>query len=153
MQTSWLKAVSPSNDPPWELRYFEGRGFCAFALRAFKPGDLIIIEAPTVWVHGHHPFNELQLVEIQHKVDQLAEGDKAAFYELANAFSEEPVAAGIFMTNCFDMVDSLHGTACAMYCAIARLNHSCYPNAQQTHISETGEEVRLKCSDPCFNLF
>ena len=31
--------------------------------------------------------------------------------------------------------------------AIARLNHSCCPNAQQTHIPETGEEVLYASRD------
>ena len=39
-------------------------------------------------------------------------------------------AAGIFMTNCFDMTDSIYGESCAMYLALARLNHSCCPNVQ-----------------------
>lgn len=34
-----------------------------------------------------------------------------------------------------------------MYLAIARLNHSCEPNVQQTHIPETQEEVLYACRD------
>lgn len=67
------------------------------------------------------------------------------------------------MTNSFDMTDSIYGTSCAMYLALARLNHSCTastilsrlillmlslmfalsgtPNAQQTHLPLTTEEV------------
>ena len=49
------------------------------------------------------------------------------------------------MTNSFDMTGSPHGDACAMYLAIARINHSCMPNAQQTHHPDTGEEVLYAC--------
>ena len=45
------------------------------------------------------------------------------------------IAAGIFMTNCFDMTESIYGESCAMYLALARLNHSCCPNVQ---VSELG---------------
>eukprot|EP01031_Cornospumella_fuschlensis_P025837 gene25837-31203_t len=62
---------------------------------------------------------------------------------MANVYSSEEFhpAVGIFMTNCFDMTDSIYGTCSAMYLALARLNHSCVPNVQQTHLPETTEEV------------
>lgn len=68
---------------------------------------------------------------------------------MANVFDESEChkAVGIFMTNCFDMTDSIYGKCCAMYLALARLNHSCIPNAQQTHISETTEEVLYASRD------
>ena len=145
METSWIKA-SFDEEPPWEIRELPGRGYAAFALRRFDKGDLIMSEMPTVWVHGHHPFDKTQLAEIEDKVGALPEADQKAFYEMANVFPEAPsAAAGIFMTNCFDMTDSPHGDACAMYLAIARLNHSCSPNAQQTHIPDTGAEVLHAC--------
>jgi hypothetical protein len=146
-ETSWLKVTLPSgaSGPPWELRSLEGRGFCAFSLRSFDAGELILVERPTVWIHGHHPFNEDQLEEIEDRVGALPEIEREAFYAMANVFHDVPIAAGIFMTNCFDMTDSPNGTACAMYLAIARLNHSCYPNAQQTHCPDSGAEVSQQC--------
>lgn len=51
------------------------------------------------------------------------------------------------MTNCFDMTDSIYGESCAMYLALARLNHSCSPNVQQTHYPDTTEEVLYACRD------
>ena len=56
-------------------------------------------------------------------------------------------AAGIFMTNCFDMTDSIYGESCAMYLALARLNHSCCPNVQQTHYPDTTEEYLFAVRD------
>ena len=118
------------------------KGFAAFALRKFEKGDLILTEKPTTWVHGHHPFDSTQVAEIEEKVGALSEEDRRAFYDMSNVFPEAATkATGIFMTNCFDMTNAPHGESCAMYIAIARLNHSCTPNAQQTHIPETGEEV------------
>ena len=108
---------------------------------------------------------------------------------LSSTVSCSGSAAGIFMTNSFDMVDSPRGMACGMYVALARyvrvmvlcsmlsyasritpcleslplfspsllllslllslplfssslsLNHSCVPNAQQTHVPSSGSEV------------
>jgi len=51
------------------------------------------------------------------------------------------------MTNCFDMTDSIFGESCAMYLALARLNHSCCPNVQQTHYPDTTEEVLYASRD------
>ena len=54
---------------------------------------------------------------------------------------------GIFLTNSFDMTDSPKGPSCGMYVAIARLNHSCSPNVQQTHLPESQEEVLYASRD------
>lgn len=143
MQTSWLQVYTGIEDSrPWEIRDLGSKGYAAFALKRFEKGDMILRERPTAWVYGHHPFDDAQVEDIERKVEELDEVDRKAFYEMANVFPEAPTAAtGIFMTNCFDMTNAHHGESCAMYLAIARLNHSCTPNAQQTHIPETGEEV------------
>lgn len=142
-QTYWRRVRYDSDRPPWVLKEIPGKGMAAFATRSFKQGDLIYTEFPAVWIHGHHPFNEEQVEEIHAKVNALDATDQAAFYAMANVFPHEefPPAVGIFMTNCFDMTDSVHGVSCAMYLALARLNHSCVPNVQQTHLPETTEEV------------
>lgn len=157
---------------PWRLQYVEGKGYIALSNHKYRLGDYICSEFPTVWVHGHHPFNAEQIEEILTKVAALDEEDRAAFYDMANVFSEEefPAAVGIFMTNSFDMTDSpfaegddgddddeddeeegsngrSKGGCCAMYLALARLNHSCIPNAQQTHIPSTTEEVLYASRD------
>ena len=132
---------------PWRLEYIEGQGCAAFATRAFKAGDWICTEFPVVWIHGHHPFNDTQIQEIHEKVEELNEEDRTAFFAMANMFPEYPPAVGIFMTNCFDMTDSIYGTTCAMYLALARLNHSCAPNVQQSHLPDTTEEVLFASRD------
>ena len=153
-QTYWRctdteEDIAPVSSRPWELRW-QGphRGHCAFSLRSFVRGELILTERPLVSVPGHHPFNAEQVEEIDRRVAALSDNERSAFFEMANAFPDAPsVAAGIFMTNSFDMTDSPFGPGCAMYLAIARLNHSCQPNAQQTHIPETGEEVLYASRD------
>ena len=136
--------VDPAS-PPWTLRLMEGRGYCAFAARRFEAGELILVERPTVWVRGHHPFTAAQVAEVERAVAALPAAERRAFDAMANVFapaeSGGSTAAGIFMTNSFEMAGSMHGDCCAMYLAIARLNHSCVPNAQQTHLPATGEEV------------
>ncbi len=137
---------------PWRLKYVEGKGYIALANRSFKMGEWICTEFPCVWIHGHHPFNEQQIADIAMKVSALNDEDRAAFYDMANVFSEDefPAAVGIFMTNSFDMTDTPFAEqdengeeigCCAMYLALARLNHSCIPNVQQSHIPDTTEEV------------
>lgn len=145
MATYWRRVRYDASSPPWELRSEPNRGLVAYATRDFAPGELICVEFPVLWVAGHHPFNSEQMEDIQSKVDDLCDEDKDAFHAMANVFPELPAAVGIFMTNCFDMTDSIYGTCCAMYLALARLNHSCTPNAQQTHLPDTTEEVLYAC--------
>ena len=146
--TSWLHVSFEGDEAPWTLRELPGMGYAAFATRSFHAGDLICTEKPTVWVHGHHPFDQTQLTEIDERVGNLSKEEQDAFYAMSNAFPDAATpAAGIFMTNCFDMADAPHGESCAMYLAIARLNHSCIPNVQQTHLPDTGEEVLYAVRD------
>lgn len=99
-------------------------------------------ELPLVLVNGHDPFTPAQLTEMEQSISRSSREEKDAFYSMANSRPDAPsIAAGIFMTNSFDMTHRPTGPACAIYCAIGRLNHSCCPNTQQTHIPETGEEV------------
>ena len=149
IKTSWLKSRFSTDgsvdQPPWELRFTPESGYHALALRDFVQGDVILIEEPLVWCSGHHPFDESQVEEIESKVESLSVEEQVAFYELANVFSDSDEyrkAPGIFMTNCFDMSDN-DTDRCAIYLAIARLNHSCTPNAQFTFIPEKNHEVLI----------
>ena len=149
MTTYWRRVRYEGDTVPWELREIPGKGYAAFATRSFKKGDWICTEFPVTWIHEHHPFNSQQLDEIDEKVEQMSEEDCAAFLDMANVYNvdETSVNSGIFMTNCFDMTDSIFGKSCAMYLALGRLNHSCSPNVQQTHIPETTEEVAYASRD------
>lgn len=144
-ETFWNRVRYPNEDTqdyPWTLQYIEGQGYAAFASRDIQPGEIICIEMPVIWITGHHPFSSKQMEEIVKKVQDLKPEDQRGYYDMANVFSAEeyPVEVGIFMTNCFDMTDSIYGECSGMYLALARLNHSCSPNVQQTHIPETTEE-------------
>jgi hypothetical protein len=146
-ETYWER-VSYEGTVPWTLKAIEGKGFVAFSNRNFSAGEWICTEFPTVWIHGHHPFNNQQIADIQEKINKLDSNDKMAFMSMANSFSNEfHPYVGIFMTNCFDMTDSKFGESCAMYLALARLNHSCTPNVQQTHYADTTEEVLYASRD------
>jgi hypothetical protein len=156
--------ASPRSDGaqilPWELREVADGNFAAFATRNFEAGEVILIEKPLISVHGWHPFNLEQQEEIEANLAYLKGTDVqgwAAFHDLANVFEMHSIdevrrdegkhlitrASGIFMTNCFDMTDNPEGEGCAIYAAIARLNHSCQPNAQQTHLPHSGEEILI----------
>lgn len=149
MSTYWKRVRYDGDIEPWELREIPGKGYAAFATRSFKKGEWICTEFPVTWIHEHHPFNSQQLEEIDEKVDKMTEEDREAFLAMANVYNvdETAVNSGIFMTNCFDMTDSIFGKSCAMYLALGRLNHSCSPNVQQTHIPETTEEVAYASRD------
>ena len=113
--TSWLRVHYHGDQPPWVTRDLPGRGLAAFATRRFRAGDWICTERPTTWVSGHHPFDLQQLAQIDERVAALEHQEKEAFCAMANAFPDAATpAAGIFMTNCFDMSNAAHGQSCAM---------------------------------------
>jgi len=163
MLTFWAKCRFPEgfSEPPWVLKEVSPGNLAAFATRIFEAGEVILIEAPTVIVRGWHPFTLEQQRSIEERVAALNVDDRNAFFDMANVFEAHSIeeveedhktkgtsskvtrGAGIFMTNCFDMTDCPDGDSCAIYAAIARLNHSCQPNAQQTHLPDTGEEVLI----------
>jgi hypothetical protein len=131
---------------PWHDRYEIGRGLCAFSNRFYDIGDLVLVEKPLIKCSGHHPFTDNQLEEIKYNLNTLSDSERIAFYNMANSVPPSSdnsssskfdalvyEAANIFITNSFDMTDSPSGDACAIYCAIGRLNHSCYPNVQVSH--------------------
>ena len=145
--TYWAKCTfDRAVEPPWELAEYPDRGYCAYSNRNFKEGDLVLSEMPTITVQGHHPFTSKQIDEIEQSLKTLSEQERNSFYDMANVFIDAPtISAGIFMTNSFDMTDSPQGESCGMYLAIARLNHSCSPNVQQTHIPHSSKEVLYAC--------
>ena len=147
LMTYWAKSTFDSGSGhPWELKEYPDGGYCAYSTRNFNQGDLILSEMPTITVQGHHPFTSKQIDEIENNIKALLEVERNAFYDMSNVFIDAPtLSAGIFMTNSFDMTDSPQGESCGMYLAIARLNHSCSPNVQQTHISHSSKEVLYAC--------
>ena len=141
--TYWAKCAWNNQDigKPWNDVILPIRGSVAFSNRIYETGDLILIEKPLVICSGHHPFSKGQLQEIERNVNNLSEKERAEFFKMANSVPQSDVqssefdvavhhAANIFITNSFDMTDNPTGAACAIYCAIGRLNHSCYPNVQ-----------------------
>eukprot|EP01036_Dinobryon_divergens_P052499 gene52499-70199_t len=141
MTTYWEHVKYNGDMAPWTLRVIDNQGFASFSNHRYEAGVEICRELPTVTVMGWHPYTASQIDQIEERVVTLPSEDKEAFYAMANVFPEHSsVAAGIFMTNSFDMTDSPNGIESGMYCAIARLNHSCVPNAQQTHYPDSTEE-------------
>jgi hypothetical protein len=51
-------------------------------------GDLIMTEAPTVTVTGHHPFTPIQKQEIDDNIEELSVEDRDAFFDMSNVFPE-----------------------------------------------------------------
>ena len=119
--TYWKHTTYDGDCPPWELKEIPGKGYCTFATRKYFPGDLICCENVTVTVSGHSPFNKKQIDEIETNINQLPSDDREAFYAMANSVPDAPsLAAGIFITNSFDMTDCPDGPSCGMYVAIGR---------------------------------
>jgi len=137
-----------SEAPPWSVLPVEGRGLAAFASKAFKAGDEIYRDRPITWVPFHWPFSVDQANEAERRVQKLSDQDRAIFFAAANVHQDAPnEVSGIFYTNAFDMTEAYHGTSCAMYCNIARLNHCCRPNTRQQYDRDTMEMILYASKD------
>lgn len=139
-KTHWRYVSFTGATPPWELVLTAERGCIAIATRAFEAGECICREMPMFSVPSHCA-SETQLERAMQGLDQE---DLDAYFALSNTCPDATtsVAMGVFTTNAFDMADSDEGAEVSgLYCAIARLNHSCSPNVQQTHYPDTREEA------------
>ena len=123
-QTYWrrVRYDEENGGPPWVLRELPDRGLVAFATRDFSQGEWICSEFPVVWIQAHHPFSAKVVAEIEAKIDALpCEADKEAFYAMANVYDgsseQSSKAAGIFMTNSFDMTGS--SSSALIFCSSA----------------------------------
>ena len=145
--TYWGKCSfdKPELGLPWNDQLLPNRGSCAFSNREYNVGDLILVETPLITCFGHHPFTDHQLEEIGRNINLLTDVERTALFSMANSVPSTDnqtskyddfiyEAANIFITNSFDMTGNLSGDSCAIYCAIGRLNHSCYPNVQVSSI-------------------
>ena len=140
------------NIPPWEVREVDGKGKAAFSLGVFKKGSVVYSEIPTIRVPFHWPFTKDQVQEVERRVAAMNEADKKVFYDCANVYPDaETIASGIFYTNSFDTTDdtdiTMPGQSCAMFCNLARLNHSCSPNGRQQYDIKTKREVLFAHKD------
>jgi SET domain-containing protein len=124
---------------PLYARAVPGKGYATFAAHSFRKGDLILQESPLVTVIGKRPYSRVQVEALQHSVSSLTPEKKETFFKLCNAFPEESqgVEVAIVRTNGFDICD---GSGSAIYPTLARINHSCAPNARQEHVISTAEE-------------
>jgi SET domain-containing protein len=124
---------------PLYVRGVPGKGYATFAARSYLKGDLILQESPLVTVIGKQPYSQAQVEALLHDVSSLTQEKKETFFKLCNVFPEESlgVEVAIVRTNGFDIRD---GVGSAVYATLARINHSCAPNARQEHMLSTGEE-------------
>jgi hypothetical protein len=60
------------NQPPWILKYVEGKGNIAIATRKFRIGEKILQERPLTWTLGSHPFTTMQVEDIKNNISILS---------------------------------------------------------------------------------
>ncbi|KAK4702279.1 hypothetical protein P7C70_g3941, partial [Phenoliferia sp. Uapishka_3] len=129
----------PSPDPPWTPTDMSlaGKGIGCLAARPLARGELLIAERPLcVWPQGLSPERADELYQA------LGEKEKKVFDELAITEGKGVKGMSAVLarraTNGFSV--TLPGTGAnvgMIFPRIARLNHSCSPNASQTLNLET----------------
>ncbi|GAA6036431.1 hypothetical protein JCM8097_003502 [Rhodosporidiobolus ruineniae] len=127
-----------------------GRQVGLFAARPLKRGERILCEAPLFTVNS--------LVDLPSAVSSLFSKSCDTFYELSNAYEDDPdtaIEAGLFFTNAFALSSSTRLTTSAspppassfsvplygIFPTSARINHSCRPNVETSYSPSLGRLV------------
>lgn len=111
-------------------------GLGMFATRNINRGELILNEKPLVKLKQNVP--KLQLSRyIEHQVSKLGEQDKAKIFELHDNQSSKSLV-GIFKTNGYML--GKKSEYCGLFYVMARVNHSCRPNATHHWVESEGAQ-------------
>ncbi|KAF2108688.1 hypothetical protein BDV96DRAFT_504215 [Lophiotrema nucula] len=131
-----LEYTCPSPPEPYTVRPSLGKGLGVFARHSLDPGEIILREAPVLTITppsvpkgSPYPLADIgRLVAAEYA--RLSEKDKHDVLALSlhadpEEWSEDvDVLAFIFRTNAYNT-----GTSIGLFPKIARINHSCRPNA------------------------
>jgi len=149
LYNSVLERMSVS--PPCRILPVPGKGVGMVAERKLYPGDLILAEAPLVFVPDHLDMEGTQLL-LEETVHRMTNIQKKVLLCLSDCRNpEQPKNLGRFYTNAMSFDDD------AVLCPImARANHSCKPNAEfvprkdlgllqlrAMYVIQQGEEVNI----------
>jgi hypothetical protein len=155
--------ISPASGRNDELSFYAckvpGKGYGAFASKAFVAGDVVFteslslclripkIDAATVSndsvVLGRETtlYTKDHIQQLEQQVASLSSTDMKELHTLSNVFSDDECLGssvlGVFKTNCFDIGGDGYDNGSALYLRLARINHSCSPNCRQQHHPDT----------------
>ena len=112
-----------------------GKGTGMVSQKKLYPGDLIMTEKPLIEVPGNIYDNLAKVVKYLDKVvDRMSSSDREVFLNLTDCQRPaDPSYLGIFDTNDMDF-----GGSGAVFPVMARVNHSCQPNAEFVSDQERG---------------
>ena len=100
------------------------KGMGMFATRPIARGELILFEKPVLTIDSLQVWSEMI-----GKFARLTDTHRNAFYALSNCLTDEsaPRELGIIKTNGLPL--GKDAVATGVFATIARINHSCAPNA------------------------
>ena len=114
-----------------------GKGTGVVSRNKLYPGDLIMIEKPLIVVKGDI-YDDLEKVKsyLDKVVTKMSSSDREVFLNLTDCQQpEDPTYLGTFDTNDMDF-----GGDAAVLPTMARVNHSCQPNAE--FVTDQGKEFQ-----------
>ena len=122
----------------YKIEKLPGRGYGVIAAKCFQPGDLIMRDHPLIVMPAKVFENDdPDYIErwLDKKINRLSSSDREKYYDLSDARSSDfdelsispcQTSLGIFNTNCMTFIDD----SAALFPTMARVNHSCSPNAE-----------------------
>lgn len=100
-------------------------GLGLLASRNIKRGELILAEKPLIKIKQNVPKLQLNF-HVENQVSKLSDQDKAKIFELHDNQIPKSLV-GIFKTNSYML--GKKSQFCGLFYKMARMNHSCLPNA------------------------
>eukprot|EP00929_Paragymnodinium_shiwhaense_P014648 TRINITY_DN12257_c0_g1_i1.p1 TRINITY_DN12257_c0_g1~~TRINITY_DN12257_c0_g1_i1.p1 ORF type:complete len:412 (-),score=88.70 TRINITY_DN12257_c0_g1_i1:390-1577(-) len=131
-------AAESRSVPCFRIEPVEGKGLGAVATRPVAAGELIAAQEPVLSIDT---TSETWMADLAEAFDQLPQGSQEALFELHDTHAEGGVAEktieGIFETNSFSQ--SSESQVAGLCLTLARFNHSCMPNCEQSFDTKTGK--------------
>lgn len=116
------------NEVKFEIKETICRGQGMFATENILPGTVILREKPLVVMPDKiFSSDDMDYIEtwLEKRLNKLESSQREKFFNLSDSRNEEKSILGIFFTNDMNFTDD----SAALFPVMARVNHSCQPNA------------------------
>ncbi|KAF7193183.1 putative protein lysine methyltransferase SET5 [Pseudocercospora fuligena] len=126
---------------PYEVRAAAGKGEGVFATEALRCGDIIMYDVDKMVIEGHDADEE----DVTRAFEALGASDKEKYMKLYPGHLKlDSTIHRIWRVNCFEVGGEECGIASCIRLKLAKINHSCVPNADWLEETSAGfPSIRL----------
>ena len=137
----WVLGKVMRRSRAWEVRDLGEKGMGVVAARKIEKGEKLLQEEPLIVVSQCMDSRDLPAwgEEIEDKLGKLPDDQLQSFWNLADCHADSGKSAvGIVRTNALP-IETAAGDMVGVYASVARFNHSCSNNVNNSYQEERGE--------------